>query len=66
MSVEDATTSFKRPRSGSPRKKLLNKIFFPLFPLNRHNSAPIGSIRTKKYGRRGRDEPFPMTAVWFS
>ncbi|KAL2745567.1 LOW QUALITY PROTEIN: hypothetical protein V1477_006438 [Vespula maculifrons] len=36
------------------------KCFFPLFPLNRYNSAPIGSICTQKYVRRGRDEPFPM------
>ncbi|KAL2745503.1 hypothetical protein V1477_006358 [Vespula maculifrons] len=85
MRVEDATGSFKPPRSGSPRsapigpiwtkkiwaqrarrvlsndhgpvllgtivseKKIVKeKFFFPLFPLNRYNSAPIGPIYTQK------------------
>ncbi|KAL2745532.1 hypothetical protein V1477_006401 [Vespula maculifrons] len=54
MCVEDATSSFKRPRLGSPRcyssgeKNCKRKIFFPLFPLNRYNSAPIGPISTQK------------------
>ncbi|KAL2745564.1 LOW QUALITY PROTEIN: hypothetical protein V1477_006432 [Vespula maculifrons] len=97
MCVENATSSFKRPWSGSPRyysfggknfpfkplllgsywfdldeknmgrarralsndpglvllgaivpeKKIVKeKFFFPLFPLNRYNSAPIGPICT--------------------
>ncbi|KAL2745487.1 hypothetical protein V1477_006342 [Vespula maculifrons] len=44
MGVEDATSSFKRPRTGSTS----------------YNSAPIGPICTQKYGRRGRDVSFPM------
>ncbi|KAL2745432.1 hypothetical protein V1477_006287 [Vespula maculifrons] len=45
-----------------PDKKIVKeKCFFPLFPLNRYKSAPIGPTWRKKYGRRGRDEPFPVT-----
>ncbi|KAL2745520.1 LOW QUALITY PROTEIN: hypothetical protein V1477_006375 [Vespula maculifrons] len=29
-------------------KKIVKKIFFPLFPLNRYKSDPIGPIWTKK------------------
>ncbi|KAL2745549.1 hypothetical protein V1477_006404 [Vespula maculifrons] len=32
----------------SEKKIVKEKCFFPLFPLNRYNSAPIGSIWTKK------------------
>ncbi|KAL2726333.1 LOW QUALITY PROTEIN: hypothetical protein V1477_017760 [Vespula maculifrons] len=39
------------------------KIFFPLFPLNHYNSAPIGQILINKYGPVGREEPFPVTPV---
>ncbi|KAL2745450.1 hypothetical protein V1477_006305 [Vespula maculifrons] len=50
----------------SEKKIVKEKCFFPLFFLNRYNSATIGTIWRKKYGRRGRDEPFPMTPVRFS
>ncbi|KAL2726040.1 hypothetical protein V1477_017854 [Vespula maculifrons] len=43
MGVEGATSPFQRPQTGSP-----GKCFFPLNPLNRYNSAPIGPIWTKK------------------
>ncbi|KAL2745481.1 LOW QUALITY PROTEIN: hypothetical protein V1477_006336 [Vespula maculifrons] len=45
---------FKRPRSGSARyyssgeKNCTRNIFFPLFPINRYNSAPIGPICMQK------------------
>ncbi|KAL2726356.1 LOW QUALITY PROTEIN: hypothetical protein V1477_017783 [Vespula maculifrons] len=42
---------------------ILSKIFFPLFHLNRYNSAPVGQNLKKKYGRVRREEPFPMTPV---
>ncbi|KAL2745526.1 LOW QUALITY PROTEIN: hypothetical protein V1477_006381 [Vespula maculifrons] len=42
----------------SEKKIVKEKFFFPLFPLNRYNSAPIGPICTQKDGRRVRDEPF--------
>ncbi|KAL2745410.1 LOW QUALITY PROTEIN: hypothetical protein V1477_006265 [Vespula maculifrons] len=45
----------------SEKKIVKEKCFFPMFSLNRYKSAPIGPIWTKKYERRGRDEPFPMT-----
>ncbi|KAL2745543.1 hypothetical protein V1477_006398 [Vespula maculifrons] len=54
MGVEGATSPFKQPRSGSRRcycsgeKNCKRKIFFPLFPLNRYNSAPIGPIFTTR------------------
>ncbi|KAL2745480.1 LOW QUALITY PROTEIN: hypothetical protein V1477_006335 [Vespula maculifrons] len=39
-----------------PEKKIVKEIFFfPLFPLNRYNSAPIGPICMQKIWR---DEPF--------
>ncbi|KAL2745451.1 hypothetical protein V1477_006306 [Vespula maculifrons] len=44
----------------SEKKIVKEKCFFPLFFLNRYNSATIGTIWRKKYGRRGRDEPFPV------
>ncbi|KAL2745429.1 LOW QUALITY PROTEIN: hypothetical protein V1477_006284 [Vespula maculifrons] len=47
----------------SEKKIVKEKCFFPMFSLNRYNSAPIGPIWTKKYERRGRDEPFPTTQV---
>ncbi|KAL2751610.1 LOW QUALITY PROTEIN: hypothetical protein V1477_000086 [Vespula maculifrons] len=47
-------------------ERKIKKFFFPLFPLNRFNSAPIGQILTKKYGRVGRGEPFQTTTVRFS
>ncbi|KAL2726373.1 hypothetical protein V1477_017800 [Vespula maculifrons] len=34
--------------------------------INSYNLAPSGQILIKKYGRVGREEPFPMTAVRFS
>ncbi|KAL2745445.1 LOW QUALITY PROTEIN: hypothetical protein V1477_006300 [Vespula maculifrons] len=50
-----------------PEKKIVKeKFFFPLFSLNSYNSAPIGPICTQKYGRSGRDKPFPTTPVRFS
>ncbi|KAL2726042.1 hypothetical protein V1477_017858 [Vespula maculifrons] len=61
-----------KENSGSPgcysfrEKIVIKKCFFPLFPLNRYNSAPIGPIWMKEYGRRGRDEPFPTTPDRFS
>ncbi|KAL2726379.1 LOW QUALITY PROTEIN: hypothetical protein V1477_017806 [Vespula maculifrons] len=57
-----ATSPFLRPRAECSRRKNFNKkILFPLFPLNRYNSAPIGQTSTEKYVRVGRNEPFPMT-----
>ncbi|KAL2726358.1 LOW QUALITY PROTEIN: hypothetical protein V1477_017785 [Vespula maculifrons] len=44
-------------------KNCQRKFFFPLFPLNRHNSASIAQMLIKKYGRVGREEPFPATPV---
>ncbi|KAL2745406.1 LOW QUALITY PROTEIN: hypothetical protein V1477_006261 [Vespula maculifrons] len=37
-----------------------------MFPLNRYNLVPMCPIWTKKYERRGRDEPFPTTPARFS
>ncbi|KAL2751618.1 LOW QUALITY PROTEIN: hypothetical protein V1477_000094 [Vespula maculifrons] len=66
----------KDPGSVAPgaigsEKKLLKRIFFPLFPLKRYYSAPISPIfitrlllvlsGLKKYGHRLGDETFPMT-----
>ncbi|KAL2726369.1 hypothetical protein V1477_017796 [Vespula maculifrons] len=42
------------------------KIFFPLFSLNRYNSAPVGQISIKKYGSVVREDPFPMTPVRYN
>ncbi|KAL2745435.1 LOW QUALITY PROTEIN: hypothetical protein V1477_006290 [Vespula maculifrons] len=50
----------------SEKKIVKEKCFFPWFPLNRYNSAPIDPICTQKYGRSGRDKPFPTTPVRFS
>ncbi|KAL2745478.1 hypothetical protein V1477_006333 [Vespula maculifrons] len=51
MSVEDASTSFKRPRSCSPR----------CYSFGKKNSRLL-LVRSgrKKCGRRGRDVSFPM------
>ncbi|KAL2745242.1 LOW QUALITY PROTEIN: hypothetical protein V1477_006659 [Vespula maculifrons] len=38
----------------SERKIIKEKLFFPLCPLNRHNSAPIEPILTKNVGREPR------------
>ncbi|KAL2745419.1 LOW QUALITY PROTEIN: hypothetical protein V1477_006274 [Vespula maculifrons] len=46
MGVEGVKSPFQRPKSGSPR--CYKKCFFPLFPLNRYNSAPIGPICTQE------------------
>ncbi|KAL2726367.1 hypothetical protein V1477_017794 [Vespula maculifrons] len=47
----------------SEKKIVKKKFFFPFFPLNHYNSASIGQIFIKKYGRVGREEPFPVTPV---
>ncbi|KAL2726368.1 LOW QUALITY PROTEIN: hypothetical protein V1477_017795 [Vespula maculifrons] len=47
----------------SEKKIVKEKFFFPLFPLNHYNSASIGQILIKKYGRVEREEPFPVTPV---
>ncbi|KAL2745569.1 hypothetical protein V1477_006424 [Vespula maculifrons] len=59
MCIEDATSSFKRPRSGSPWYYSFGEKNF----ITRLLLVPSGR---KRYERRGRDEPFPMTSVWFS
>ncbi|KAL2745492.1 hypothetical protein V1477_006347 [Vespula maculifrons] len=56
MCVEDATSSFKRLPSGSPRYYSFGEKNF----ITRLLLVPSGR---KKYGRRGRDEPFPMTLL---
>ncbi|KAL2745486.1 hypothetical protein V1477_006341 [Vespula maculifrons] len=59
MGVEDATSSFKRPQTGSPRyysfgeKNFITRLLL------------VRSVR-KKYGRRGRDVSFPMIKVLLS
>ncbi|KAL2726360.1 LOW QUALITY PROTEIN: hypothetical protein V1477_017787 [Vespula maculifrons] len=50
----------------SMKKIVKEKYFFPLFSLNRYNSAPVGQILIKKYGSIVREDPFPMTPVRFS
>ncbi|KAL2745563.1 hypothetical protein V1477_006418 [Vespula maculifrons] len=51
MRVEEATSSFKRPRYGSSR----------YYSFGEKNSRLLSvRSREKKCGRRGRDESFPM------
>ncbi|KAL2726362.1 LOW QUALITY PROTEIN: hypothetical protein V1477_017789 [Vespula maculifrons] len=47
----------------SEKKIGKEKLFSPMFPLNRYNSAPVGQIVIKKYGRVVSEDPFPMTPV---
>ncbi|KAL2745427.1 LOW QUALITY PROTEIN: hypothetical protein V1477_006282 [Vespula maculifrons] len=68
MGVKGATSPFQRPESRSPsdpgpvligaivseKKIVKEKCFFPWFPLNRYNSAPIGPIWKKNYMGRAR------------
>ncbi|KAL2745516.1 hypothetical protein V1477_006371 [Vespula maculifrons] len=54
MRVEDATSSFKRPRSGSPS-------FYTFGEKNFITRLLLARSVRKKYGRRGRDGPFPLT-----
>ncbi|KAL2745518.1 hypothetical protein V1477_006373 [Vespula maculifrons] len=56
MRAEDATSSFKRPRSGSPR-------YYSFGEKNYITRLLLARSVRKKYGRRGRDEPFPMTPL---
>ncbi|KAL2726372.1 hypothetical protein V1477_017799 [Vespula maculifrons] len=50
----------------SEKKIVKEKFFYPLFSLNRYNSAPVGQILIKQYGSVVREDPFPKTPVKFS
>ncbi|KAL2726364.1 LOW QUALITY PROTEIN: hypothetical protein V1477_017791 [Vespula maculifrons] len=50
----------------SEKKIVKEKFFFPLFPLNSYNSAPVGQISIKKYGSVVREDPFPVTPVRYN